>query len=246
MLSKKKEVEKKEGEIDEDVWDILLSADKKDYERICIEHGITDFRGMLKRLQEMKREREEEQAQVHWAICNNYRPVKITWKYCNRRQRNSCIDVMTKMCKHLVVKKHNGSEYICLETKCFWELRISALKRIKITILKESKKGKLMQTHYSQETIISIFNIVPAQPTLLEKKNTKGLWGYHKISFCLISQFIEHLSNLKQIKVKSEECAEFELDMELKDPNSQIFIYKVSICEQNNRCKIWGLKFDLH
>lgn len=65
MLSKKKEVEKKEGEIDEDVWDILLSADKKDYERICIEHGITDFRGMLKRLQEMKREREEEQAQVH-------------------------------------------------------------------------------------------------------------------------------------------------------------------------------------
>lgn len=63
-LSKKKE-EKKEGEIDEDVWDLLLSADKKDYERICAEHHITDFRGMLKKLQEMKREREEEQAQVH-------------------------------------------------------------------------------------------------------------------------------------------------------------------------------------
>lgn len=41
-----------------------MSAEKKDYERICFEHHITDFRGMLKRLTEMKRVREEEQAQV--------------------------------------------------------------------------------------------------------------------------------------------------------------------------------------
>lgn len=66
LLSKKKETEKKEGDIDEDIWDLLLSADKKDYERICFEHGITDFRGMLKKLQEMKREREEEQAKVYF------------------------------------------------------------------------------------------------------------------------------------------------------------------------------------
>lgn len=57
-------MEKKEGEIDEAVWDLLLSADKKDYERICIEYGITNFRGMLKKLAEMKKEKEEEQAQV--------------------------------------------------------------------------------------------------------------------------------------------------------------------------------------
>lgn len=55
---------KKEGDIDESVWELLLSAEKKDYERICSEYGITDFRGMLKRLVEMKKEREEEQAQV--------------------------------------------------------------------------------------------------------------------------------------------------------------------------------------
>uniref|UniRef100_A0AAY4E505 Ig-like domain-containing protein n=1 Tax=Denticeps clupeoides TaxID=299321 RepID=A0AAY4E505_9TELE len=102
MLRKgRKKEEKKEGDIDENVWDILLSADKKDYESICTEYGITDFRGMLKKLQEMKREREEEQA-----------------------------------------------------------------------------------------------------------------------------EFIENLSNLKPIKVKSEDLAEFELDMELKDPTSQIFLYK--------------------
>lgn len=61
----KKVVEKKEGEIDEAVWDLLLSSDKKDYERICTEYGVTDFRGMLKKLTEIKKQREEEQALVH-------------------------------------------------------------------------------------------------------------------------------------------------------------------------------------
>ncbi|CAL9704572.1 unnamed protein product [Knipowitschia caucasica] len=52
--------EQKPMETEEKVWEILLSADKKDYESICVEHGITNFRGMLKKLSEMKKEREEE------------------------------------------------------------------------------------------------------------------------------------------------------------------------------------------
>jgi len=48
----------------EKVWEILLSADKKDYERICCEYGIKDFRYMLKKLTEMKKEREEDIAEV--------------------------------------------------------------------------------------------------------------------------------------------------------------------------------------
>lgn len=51
-------------ETEEKVWEILLSADKKDYERICAEYGITNFRGMLTKLNEMKKEREEEVAEV--------------------------------------------------------------------------------------------------------------------------------------------------------------------------------------
>lgn len=58
--------EKKDGEPDESFWELLLSADKKDYERICLEYGVTDFRGMLKKLKEKKKEREEEQAQVKY------------------------------------------------------------------------------------------------------------------------------------------------------------------------------------
>lgn len=56
--------EEKAMESEEKVWEILLSADKTDYERICAEYGITDFRGMLKKLTEMKREREEEISEV--------------------------------------------------------------------------------------------------------------------------------------------------------------------------------------
>uniref|UniRef100_A0A3B4XAI0 Immunoglobulin-like and fibronectin type III domain-containing protein 1 n=1 Tax=Seriola lalandi dorsalis TaxID=1841481 RepID=A0A3B4XAI0_SERLL len=53
-----------DGEIDPKLWELLISAPKKDYERICFEFGITDFRWMLKRLNQLKKERADEQAKV--------------------------------------------------------------------------------------------------------------------------------------------------------------------------------------
>lgn len=64
VVKKVKENPKKEGEVDPKFWEVLLSAQKKDYERICQEFGITDYRWMLKRLNQMKKEREEKQAKV--------------------------------------------------------------------------------------------------------------------------------------------------------------------------------------
>lgn len=61
---KTEQTELKEGEIDPKFWELLMSADKKDYESICSEFGVTDFRWMLKKLNEMKKQREEEQAEV--------------------------------------------------------------------------------------------------------------------------------------------------------------------------------------
>ncbi|GAA6066342.1 immunoglobulin-like and fibronectin type III domain-containing protein 1, partial [Tachysurus ichikawai] len=65
-----KTVPKKEGELDPKFWEILLSTDKKDYERICSEYGVTDFRWMLKKLNEIKRQREEQQAEFVKSISN--------------------------------------------------------------------------------------------------------------------------------------------------------------------------------
>uniref|UniRef100_A0A8C9Y225 Myosin binding protein C3 n=1 Tax=Sander lucioperca TaxID=283035 RepID=A0A8C9Y225_SANLU len=43
-------------EPDLDVWDILSHAPSSEYEKIAFQHGITDLRGMLKRLKKMKKE----------------------------------------------------------------------------------------------------------------------------------------------------------------------------------------------
>ncbi|XP_035804872.2 immunoglobulin-like and fibronectin type III domain-containing protein 1 isoform X2 [Amphiprion ocellaris] len=73
---KSEQTERKDGEIDPKFWELLLSADKKDYEKICAEFGVTDFRWMLKKLNEMKKEREEEQADFVRSL-SNLRPIQV-------------------------------------------------------------------------------------------------------------------------------------------------------------------------
>lgn len=69
-VKKRAEKPKKEGEIDPKFWEVMLSAKKADYERICHEFGITDYRWMLKQLNLKKKENEEEQAKVVQNIDN--------------------------------------------------------------------------------------------------------------------------------------------------------------------------------
>uniref|UniRef100_G1MT65 Immunoglobulin like and fibronectin type III domain containing 1 n=1 Tax=Meleagris gallopavo TaxID=9103 RepID=G1MT65_MELGA len=61
-LPKQKEVDK------EAIFQLLLHADKKDYERICIKYGISDFRGMLRALQDLRKDTENEQAKLIHSI----------------------------------------------------------------------------------------------------------------------------------------------------------------------------------
>uniref|UniRef100_A0A8C6LQM2 Immunoglobulin like and fibronectin type III domain containing 1, tandem duplicate 3 n=1 Tax=Nothobranchius furzeri TaxID=105023 RepID=A0A8C6LQM2_NOTFU len=61
-------------EIDDRFWELLLSADKTDYETICAQYGITDFRWMLKKLNEKKLEREQEQEKFSTHI---YNPIEL-------------------------------------------------------------------------------------------------------------------------------------------------------------------------
>ncbi|CAL9697301.1 unnamed protein product [Knipowitschia caucasica] len=66
-MLKKRSVEKKEEKkppTEEEMLKILLGAQKKDYEKICAEYGFTDFRGILKKLKEMKRKVEVEMVHV--------------------------------------------------------------------------------------------------------------------------------------------------------------------------------------
>ncbi|XP_007939375.1 immunoglobulin-like and fibronectin type III domain-containing protein 1 [Orycteropus afer afer] len=78
MLKKRVPAPAPEKKIDlEQVWQLLMTADRKDYERICMKYGIVDYRGMLHKLQEMRKEREDKMAQYINAI-SNLRHVKVT------------------------------------------------------------------------------------------------------------------------------------------------------------------------
>ncbi|XP_059923606.1 immunoglobulin-like and fibronectin type III domain-containing protein 1 isoform X2 [Gadus macrocephalus] len=79
MLKKSKEVKpqpKDEGGIDERFWEIIVSADRKDYERICLEFGVKDLRLILKKLEQKKQEREEEQCK-YVDYVKNLRHVQV-------------------------------------------------------------------------------------------------------------------------------------------------------------------------
>lgn len=48
-----KQQQDEEPEID--VWELLKNANPNEYEKIAFQYGITDLRGMLKRLKRMRR-----------------------------------------------------------------------------------------------------------------------------------------------------------------------------------------------
>ncbi|XP_039185298.1 uncharacterized protein LOC120301772 [Crotalus tigris] len=71
----------------EQIAQILVNAEKKDYEKICLKYGVVDFRGMLRKLQEMKKEREDKQAQYVYSIAN-LKHLKV-----NKERRNASFDL---------------------------------------------------------------------------------------------------------------------------------------------------------
>uniref|UniRef100_A0A8C0J5R2 Myosin-binding protein C, slow-type n=1 Tax=Chelonoidis abingdonii TaxID=106734 RepID=A0A8C0J5R2_CHEAB len=60
-LLKRREI-KQEEEPEIDVWELLKNAKPSDYEKIAFQYGITDLRGMLKRLKRMHREEKKSAA----------------------------------------------------------------------------------------------------------------------------------------------------------------------------------------
>ncbi|XP_016067059.1 PREDICTED: immunoglobulin-like and fibronectin type III domain-containing protein 1 [Miniopterus natalensis] len=76
MLKKRAPPPKKKMD-PEQVWQLLMTADRKDYERLCMKYGIADFRGMLRKLERMRREREDRMAQYIHSVSNT-KHIKVT------------------------------------------------------------------------------------------------------------------------------------------------------------------------
>ncbi|XP_040391552.1 immunoglobulin-like and fibronectin type III domain-containing protein 1 [Cygnus olor] len=76
LLRKRAPVPKQKTLDKEAIFQLLLHADRRDYEKICIKYGISDFRGMLRKLQEMRRDAESEQGELIHSI-KNMQHIKV-------------------------------------------------------------------------------------------------------------------------------------------------------------------------
>ncbi|KAM4570557.1 immunoglobulin-like and fibronectin type III domain-containing protein 1 [Fundulus diaphanus] len=56
-LLKRSKAQTPGGENDETFWDAMLNADKRDYERICSEYGVSDLTMILKKLEEKRKQK---------------------------------------------------------------------------------------------------------------------------------------------------------------------------------------------
>ncbi|KAG8138261.1 hypothetical protein E2320_004188, partial [Naja naja] len=61
-LLKRREFKQEPEEPEVDVWELLKNANPNDYEKIAFQYGITDLRGMLKRLKRTRREEKKSAA----------------------------------------------------------------------------------------------------------------------------------------------------------------------------------------
>ena len=58
---------KQQEEVPEvDVWELLKNAKPSEYEKIAFQYGITDLRGMLKRLKRMRRVEKKSAGEHPW------------------------------------------------------------------------------------------------------------------------------------------------------------------------------------
>ncbi|PKK23063.1 immunoglobulin-like and fibronectin type III domain containing 1 [Columba livia] len=76
MLKKRTPLPKPKPLDKEAVWQLLLHADRRDYEKICLKYGIVDFRGMLRKLQELRKDTETEQGELIHSI-KNFEHIRV-------------------------------------------------------------------------------------------------------------------------------------------------------------------------
>ncbi|XP_026187316.1 immunoglobulin-like and fibronectin type III domain-containing protein 1 [Mastacembelus armatus] len=94
LLRKSKE-ERRDGETDERFWDAMLNADRKDYECICKEFGVTDLHLILKKLEEKKAARVQNECK-NGAIPNEDTNKKYNLKCAGEAKDLSIMDLMQR------------------------------------------------------------------------------------------------------------------------------------------------------
>lgn len=83
--------EKAGGEMDERFWDAMLNADRRDYDRICSEFGVSDLHLILKKLEEKKKERAQKNCKVR---THSHSSCLLSSCCLLRKQEKSCLFII--------------------------------------------------------------------------------------------------------------------------------------------------------
>ncbi|XP_041871940.1 immunoglobulin-like and fibronectin type III domain-containing protein 1 isoform X11 [Corvus kubaryi] len=122
-LLRKRVVAPKPKPLDKEaVWQLLLHADKRDYEKICMKYGIVDFRGMLRKLQEIRKDTETEQDKFIHSL-RNFEHIKVN------KEGNATFSL------EMELKSRNSKVYLLKDGERLWygtgdEYRKHCLRRV--------------------------------------------------------------------------------------------------------------------
>ncbi|XP_012874493.1 PREDICTED: myosin-binding protein C, slow-type [Dipodomys ordii] len=119
-LLKRREVKQQEEEPEIDVWELLKNANPNEYEKIAFQYGITDLRGMLKRLKRMRRVEKKSAVYYYSPHSPSHKQLKFAVfgfyftfsKYPKAFLMDSICDVL------IYIFEHKGNERIMFINNC--------------------------------------------------------------------------------------------------------------------------------
>ncbi|MGH0116507.1 UNVERIFIED_CONTAM: hypothetical protein FKN15_009640, partial [Acipenser sinensis] len=131
---KRREVKQEETVPEEYVWEILKNAPPQEFERIAFEYGITDLRGMLRRLKRMKREEKKSEVYIKSDFITDWLAT-LPSRYVFEHKGNQRILVIN----NCTMADDAAYQVMAGDEKCSTELFV---KELPVTITKELEAVK--------------------------------------------------------------------------------------------------------
>ncbi|MGH0151256.1 UNVERIFIED_CONTAM: hypothetical protein FKN15_021074 [Acipenser sinensis] len=232
-----------------DVWDILKKAPVSEYEKIAFQYGITDLRGMLKRLKRMKKEEKKSEAflkkldpayqvdkghkmkivvevadpdaEVKWL--KNGQEIQMSGRYIFENVGNKRILTINNC------SLADDAAYQCVtgEEKCFTELFVKEPPVLIVQSLEDqmAMKGERVEfeCEVSEEGALVKCTIL-GSTTVLGSAFSHGTSDTHFVLLCLTEKDLEVYQSIADLTVKARDQAVFKC--EVSDENVKGIWYK--------------------
>uniref|UniRef100_A0A8B9H649 Immunoglobulin superfamily member 22 n=1 Tax=Astyanax mexicanus TaxID=7994 RepID=A0A8B9H649_ASTMX len=247
---KKRSVEKKEKKppTEEEMLKILAGAEKKDYERICAEYGFTDFRGILKKLKEMKKKVDVEMVRVLKPLenvtakedSNVVFDTILELKDPNIRmlwfQGEELLRIQYSLGKY-EVKQLGTKHMLCISSVCLADSGTYSLKvgdkilSAKLTVIEEPLKFatdlKPLRVTERQTAVFEVHLSKRADTPPVWKFKGKELKRDEKFDVCVSEDGLTYTLKIKD--VRPSDTGDFTISIRDLTTTAQLFIERIPI-----------------